>query len=111
MKPFNKYLLAASGAILSPVAALADQTGGFLGTTGYDHMGYGMGAGGWFFGPLMMLAVFALLVGAVVLILRQFGYRPASDTQRPVMDLLNERFARGEIDRAEYEERRNALSL
>lgn len=35
------------------------------------------------------------------------GVQPPSDK---ALELLNERFARGEIDKAEYEERKQALS-
>jgi putative membrane protein len=65
--------------------------------------------GGWFGGVLMMLLMLALVVGAVVLALRLLGYAPAGRSSGRALDILNERFARGEIDRAEYEDRRRAL--
>lgn len=81
----------------------------------YGHM---MGdGGGWFmlFGPLMMLLFlggFAVLVVLGVRWLQSSGHAPGS--QPPArgpgpLDILKERLARGEIDVAEYEERRRAL--
>lgn len=68
-----------------------------------------MGAWGWFGGLLMMLLMIALIAGAVVLALRLLGHGPAGRSSGRALDILNERFARGEIDRTEYEERRRAL--
>ena len=68
------------------------------------------------FGPLFMILVLAVVIGAAVLIVRSFGgpwqgtapphYPPPGRT--PV-DILKERFARGEIDKNEFEERRRTL--
>jgi len=112
MKPFNKKLkyLFTAVALLPAQLAFAGQD---LPYADFDRMGYGMGYGmgfgGWFFGPLMMIVVFALLVGAVVLVLRLLGIGGPGQSRRNALDLLNERFARGEIDKAEYEERRGVL--
>jgi putative membrane protein len=72
----------------------------------YGHHGM---MGGWFGGVVMMLLMLALIVGAVVLTLRLLGHGPAGRSSGRALDILNERFARGEIDRAEYEDRRRAL--
>jgi len=81
----------------------------------YDgHMMWDGGWHGWFLGPLMMVFWLAVIVGAVVLVLRLLGgtgsrsgavHKPGPDA----MDILRERFARGEIDKAEFEERRALL--
>lgn len=75
--------------------------------------------GGWFhmfFGFLMMLLFLGILVGLVVLVVRWLGssehspFRHAAGTgARSPLDILKERLARGEIDVAEFEERRRAL--
>jgi putative membrane protein len=74
------------------------------------------GAGGWYgmiFGPLLMLLVIGLVI---VLALRWAGgpwqgsaraHPPSSG--RNAIDILKERFARGEIDKNEFEERRRVL--
>lgn len=68
------------------------------------------------FGPLAMLLMLAFVIAVVVLLVRWNGapghgassmhYPPAGRT--PV-DILKERFARGEIDKNEFEERRRIL--
>jgi putative membrane protein len=72
----------------------------------YGHHGM---MGGWVGGMLMMLLMIALIVGAVVLTLRLLGLGPTGRSSGRALDILNERLARGEIDRAEYEDRRRAL--
>ena len=67
---------------------------------------------GWFFGPLMMILFLGIIVVVVVMVLRGLGaggggQRSSSSNQ--ALDILKERFARGEIDKAEYEERRRTL--
>jgi len=104
MKPFKNKLipLFAAFATLPAQAALAGQNPAYA---DYTHMGYG----GWFFGPLMMILVFTAIIGAIVLVLRLFGIGGTDQTPRNALNLLNERFARGDIDKADYEERRSAL--
>jgi len=111
MKRYPKSLpIALPLAFAASGAALADQNLPQLGSDwAYGHMGYGMGWGGWFLGPLMMILFVALAIAAVVVTLRLLGVGGQAGSRRGALDLLDERFARGEIDRAEYEERRNAL--
>jgi putative membrane protein len=78
----------------------------------YEFMeGWGnMGAwGGMAFGGLMMLFWFALLVGLIVLIVKWLGGTSRRSTGRDALDTLKHRFARGEIDTAEFEERSREL--
>ena len=72
---------------------------------GWGHMPYG-GA--------MMIVFWGGLILLVVLLTRGFGgtgYRdaPPPGRQSP-LEILQERFAKGEIDQKEYEERRQVLS-
>ena len=86
---------------------------------GTDQYGYGphmmWWGGAMIFGPLFMVLVLALVIAIVVLLVRWLGgpwlgmsssYPPPSRTP---LDILKERFARGEIDKEEYEERRRVL--
>jgi putative membrane protein len=83
---------------------------------GPHMMGWG---GGWYamiFGPLFMILFLAVLVALVVLLVRWLG-GPWQGTMPPhqfppartPLDILKERFARGEIDKAEFEDRRRVL--
>ena len=108
-------LLAGCGAaaVLSPSIVLAQSN------LDPDRYGYGphmmWGGGGWsmfFFGPLFMILVLAAVIAAVVFLVRGLGVAPgpsaAQQTGR-ALDILKERFARGEIDKADFEERRKVL--
>ena len=69
---------------------------------------------GMFMAPIMMIAFLAVAVVVVVLIVRWLGGGPHGATLRPPaerdpLDILKERFARGEIEKEEFEERRRLL--
>jgi putative membrane protein len=78
-----------------------------------------MWGGGWYgmiFGPVFMVLVLAGVIALVALLVRWLG-GPWYGTQPPhhapagrmPVDILKERFARGEIDKNEFEERRRVL--
>ena len=74
----------------------------------YRMVGWHGGWGMMFFGPAFMLLSIAGIVALVVWLLRGSGQAPPSSGRTPV-DILKERFARGEIDAKEFEERRKIL--
>ena len=81
-----------------------------------DYYGPHMMWGGWygmFCGPLMMIIFIAVVVVLVVLAVRWLGGGHGSSQALPPtrtpLDILKERFARGEIDKEEFEERRRVL--
>ena len=66
--------------------------------------------GGWYgmiFGPLFMV----LVIAVVVLLVRWAGGlgQATALSHRTPLDILKERFARGEIDKDEFEERRRVI--
>ena len=67
-------------------------------------------------GPLTMIVFIAAIVVAIVLMIRWLGgssshsAAPHPPAGRTPLDILKERFARGEIDKEEFEERRRVLS-
>ena len=66
---------------------------------------------GMIFGPIMMIAFIVLTALIIAWVLRATGLGWRFDTQpRTPLDTLKERFARGDIDRAEYDERRQLLA-
>lgn len=68
----------------------------------------GWGWGGMWPGPLFMIAVLALIVAVV----RWLGSSSDDAGRRAhtARDILDERYARGEIDREEYRRRRNDIA-
>ncbi len=104
-------ILATMPAMILPLPALADVEGHFHGPGMMWDGGWGMMV----FGPLMMIVFVAAIVVLVVLALRWLGSSGHLPTDRgghgrsSALDILQERLAKGEIDVAEYEERRRAL--
>lgn len=68
------------------------------------------GWGGMIFGPIMMVALVILIVFLVrwLVVSGRGSASPGSALQTP-LDILKERFAKGEIDKDEFEERRRVL--
>ena len=71
----------------------------------------GMGWGGWIGMTLLMVAFWSLVVFGVIAIFR--GDRESSSSRAPLqvdpLGILDERFARGDIEAEEYNARRDAL--
>lgn len=93
-----------------PVHALAQRLG-----EGFDHGHmFEWGWGHMIFGSLFMLLFWVAFIVAVIAAVRwlisvgQGSSRMASGDSS--LDVLRERFARGEIDREEFEERRRVLT-
>ena len=109
---------------LAPLAAVAQPAQpaptpgeGYYWRSGPWHMmGYdGYGWHGWWRFPTMLIFVIVALA-AMFFLFRTMSHGPrrhgASDWEDPTLPalrILNERFARGEIERAEFEEKKAAL--
>ncbi len=103
-------LAAPIGVAAGPV--LADTADGVI---AHPMMWGAWGWAGMIFGPLMMIAVVAAVVAVAVLLVRWMGGAPAAGPGpatpgKTPLDILNERFAEGEIDKQDFEERRRLLS-
>ena len=82
----------------------------------YHHgpymMGWYGGGYGMLLGPLFMMFALAIMVAVALLLIRWLTgpWRSLHTTHvRSALDILKERFARGEIDKDEYEQRRRVL--
>lgn len=80
--------------------------------TGQGHMWEGWGAGHMTFG-IVPMALFWLGLIVVVVLLIRWAAKNSSNTSSPkeksALDILKERFARGEIDQQEFEEAKRIL--
>ena len=70
--------------------------------------------GGWsgmWFGPLFIIGVLVLAVALIVALMRarSGGSIGTTNSTRTPRQILDERFARGEINREEFEQRRKAV--
>ena len=79
----------------------------------WSHHGMMWGGGsGWFMGPFMMLLFLLVVVAVVVLVVRWLGGSgglPGTVQGSNARRILEERFARGEIDEEEFRRRKQAL--
>lgn len=88
-----------------------------LGHHAMRHWNEGMGnwaSGGWIVMIIMMLVLVVIVVWAVVTLTRHNSLHDAArpthaQTVSQAQNILDERFARGEIDEDEYRRRRSAL--
>ncbi len=105
MRLINALLIAVPSTALMTVPAVAQIYGD------HPHMG-AWGWGGMIIGPIMMIVFIAVIVGAVVLVLRWTGLggSAVAGGANKARHILAERFARGEIDKDDYEERKRVLS-
>ncbi len=108
------FLPAALAAWLIPAVVWAQQNAPGYGYGGghHPHMWGGeWGWGGMFLGPVFGILFIAAIAVAVVLVVRALGGgRAARAGGASALGILDERFARGEIDREEYEERKRVLT-
>lgn len=78
-----------------------------------DHPHYWGGGWGMIFMPLMMIIFIGAVIVVVVLVIRWLSgssIGPITTEGNKALDILKERFARGEIDQKEFEERKKSLS-
>lgn len=71
---------------------------------GFGGMGFGM-AWWWILGIVLVAAI-------IWVVIRSAGQRSNLDktaNHKPPLDILKERYARGEIEKAEFEQRKNDL--
>ncbi len=106
MQSITRFCAPLAGALFA-APVLANGTAG----DGWHGMGWGWGAMA--FGPLMMLIFFGGLVVVIALAIRWLSvpHSGVSGSRRSeALDILEERFARGEIDEQEFTERKRTLT-
>lgn len=108
--------LASELAAAEPASAQSpNQTGWY----GHMHDGWGqmMGWGGTMYGGIGMLLFWGVIIVLLVLFARSYigGVRTQAASRSPnsgstALDILQERYAKGEINKEEYEQRKKTLS-
>ena len=58
-----------------------------------------------FFGPVIMIVMVVFCMGMMIFMMRGHGRSSSGNA----LDILSDRFARGEINQAEYDERKRVL--
>lgn len=72
---------------------------------GFGGHGWGFGMGfGWIIGLLILIAIIWIVVKSV-----NQSNKPVQPGSPTALDILKERYARGEIDKKEFEERKKDL--
>lgn len=76
-----------------------------------DGMGYGLGWGGWVLMIVVIVAFWGLVVAGVLALFRSMrtDHTVSFDPDARAREILDERFARGEIDAEEYRFRGDEL--
>jgi len=110
MNKVSQLMVAAFAATITFAPAFAQQAGG-------ERYGYHMGDWGWgpmIFGSIFMLLFWAAVIIGIVAVVRWLmgaGHASAGSHARDsAFDILRDRFARGEIDKEEFEERKKHLA-
>ena len=78
----------------------------------YDYWGQGSrnGGGSDVWGFILMLFMMALIIVGVIALVRYLGRDSGRQKGGAALELLEKRYAQGEIDKKEFEEKRQVLS-
>jgi len=101
----KKFYILAFAPTLWGTAAFADTDVNW--SRGYDQMMWAGGHG--LLGGLMMLVFWGVIIALIFFAVRWFSDNKPGTRTDNALDLLSERFAKGEIDEEEFRKRKAAL--
>ena len=106
--------LATAALLIIVTSVIAASLPASAGSYGFEHHGGGGGWGHMAFGSVTMILFLAVIVFVVMIAVRWAGNTGQSETSssatETALEILRNRYARGEIDKDEFEERKNLLS-
>lgn len=124
LKKLSTLAILTSIVLIDPLQAIAQQTQqqqpatppGYYYGPGPWHM-WNDGVGFWWMGPVMMFLFLLVIFGAIFFFMRgacghagsHWGKGPWHDPGHSALQILNERFAKGEIQKEEYAEKKAAI--
>ena len=106
-------LVALAVIVLLPLFIGGTMMGGMMGRWGdgmWSWGGWGMGLG-----AIFMLVFWGIIIAAIVLVVRWMaqpsgGAHPPTTKEESALEILQKRYARGEINKEEYEQKRRDLT-
>ena len=104
----------AATSVMAQVGEIPDRYGSYAHAHGMMWGDSQWGGFGMFLGPVFMILILVGIVAGVIYLLRQFGGSGLAGNGHAAHDralvLLKERYAKGEIDSKEFEERKKLLA-
>ena len=76
------------------------------------YNGYECGAGsmmGWFGGGIMMIVFWVLFIALIVWVVREFSGKNSKSSSN-ALDILKERYAKGEMNKEEFESKKKDIA-
>lgn len=109
MSKGTRTALIIGGTVLGVLIVLAIILGSY---GGWGMMGpgmmYGYG-GGWYMG-IIMLVIWGLIIWGIIALIRHFSETRHNDSYNDsALEILKKRYAKGEINKEEFEEKKKAL--